>query len=75
LDAEDETRTTEITILPDGRICLFGASREVLELLGEMDLGDPALDQRLGYLRSLDRAAREAAFGETATTALEGRSS
>jgi hypothetical protein len=54
LEADDETRTSEITILPDGRICLFGASRELLELLGDMDLGDPTLDQRLAYLRRLD---------------------
>jgi hypothetical protein len=75
LDAEDETRTTEITILPDGRICLFGASREVLEILGGMDLGDPALDQRLEYLRSLDQSAPDAVSAAIAATALEGRSS
>ncbi len=44
---DTETAITEITFLPDGRLCLFGASREVLELLGSLDLGDASLDSRL----------------------------
>ncbi|MES2789177.1 MAG: hypothetical protein V4719_06110 [Planctomycetota bacterium] len=50
--ADDETAITEISFLPDGRICLFGASREVLELLGRLNLGDSALGSRLTSLRS-----------------------
>ncbi len=50
--ADDETAITEISFLPDGRICLFGASREVLELLGTLNLGDDALGLRLTSLRS-----------------------
>jgi hypothetical protein len=46
LQADDETRTTEISFLPDGRICVFGMSREVLELLGDLELGDPSLTRR-----------------------------
>ncbi|HEV3007183.1 MAG TPA: hypothetical protein VGX78_22125 [Pirellulales bacterium] len=77
MDADDETRTTEITILPDGRICLFGASRAVLEILGEMRLGDAALDQRLAYLRALDAQTTRTVSSETvdvAGTGAEGRS-
>ena len=48
---DDETAITEITFLPDGRLCLFGASRELLELLGTLNLGDAALDIRLAALR------------------------
>ena len=48
---DDETAITEITFLPDGRLCLFGASREVLELLGSLDLGDAALEIRLAAAR------------------------
>lgn len=50
--ADDETAITEISFLPDGRICLFGASREVLELLGRLNLGDSALGSRLTSLQS-----------------------
>ncbi len=51
---DEETAVTEITFLPDGRICLFGASREVLELLGSLELGDASLDSRLAALRRPD---------------------
>ncbi|HQX53827.1 MAG TPA: hypothetical protein PLY87_24735 [Planctomycetaceae bacterium] len=50
--SDDETAITELTFLPDGRICLFGASREVLELLGMLQLGDTSLDARLAALRT-----------------------
>jgi hypothetical protein len=72
LDADDETRTTEITILPDGRICLFGASRAVLEILGGMRLGDAALDQRLAYLRALDAQTTRTDSSETVDIASAG---
>lgn len=48
---DEETAITEITFLPDGRLCLFGASRELLELLGSLNLGDAALDIRLAAAR------------------------
>ncbi len=33
MKADDETDMTDIELLPDGRIFVFGASRQVLELL------------------------------------------
>jgi len=48
---DGETAITELTFLPDGRICLFGASREVLELLSSLNLGDASLDLRLAAVR------------------------
>lgn len=54
LQADDESRMTEISFLPDGRICVFGLSREVLQLLGDLDLGDPGLTRRWESLRCLD---------------------
>ncbi len=42
----DETRVTEITIAADGRIYVFGASRRVIRLLSDLQLGDPAFDRR-----------------------------
>jgi|tagenome__1003787_1003787.scaffolds.fasta_scaffold11878922_1 hypothetical protein len=40
---EDETDMTEITIQPDGRIYVFGASKQVLDLLAELSPTDPRL--------------------------------
>ena len=45
---EDETDLTEITIQPDGRIYVFGASRQVVQMLWKLS---PA-DQRLPRLLS-----------------------
>jgi hypothetical protein len=49
---DEETSMTEITFLPDGRLCLFGASREILELMDSLQLGDTSLDSRLASLRT-----------------------
>ena len=49
---DEETAITEITFLPDGRLCLFGASREILEIIGSLQLGDPSLDSRRAALRT-----------------------
>lgn len=58
LQADEETPITEISFLPDGRVCVFGMSREVLQVLGELSLGDPALARR--YERLCASAARHA---------------
>ncbi|HTV47446.1 MAG TPA: hypothetical protein VMG59_03275 [Phycisphaerae bacterium] len=34
---EDETTMTEITIQPDGRVYIFGTSRQVLDILVDLD--------------------------------------
>jgi hypothetical protein len=49
---EDDSSISEINILPDGRVCLFGASRQVLELLDAIPLGDPTLKTRLDCLQA-----------------------
>lgn len=46
MNATDETNITEIELLPDGRICVFGTSLEVLELLDELQGGCDELVQR-----------------------------
>jgi len=43
----DETAVTEIRIAPDGRMRIFGLSRELLALLCETGLADESLRQRL----------------------------
>lgn len=59
-----EERMTEISIAPDGRLYVFGASVGVLEALGAAGLGDESLERRLACLRDL--ACRTAAAGEQA---------
>lgn len=46
MDATDETNITDIELLLDGRICVFGTSLEVLELLDELQGGCDELVQR-----------------------------
>jgi hypothetical protein len=53
LHHDDETSITEITIAPDGRIYVFGASQGVLEVLDELALGDAAVRERVEHVRSL----------------------
>ena len=50
----DETRVTEISIAADGRIYVFGASRQVIELLSDLQLGDPSLDRRAQQMERTD---------------------
>jgi hypothetical protein len=50
--AEDETALTEITILPDGRVYVFGMSQPVLEILGGLRPADPRLRRLLERVRS-----------------------
>lgn len=57
MEAEDESNMTELEILPDGRICVFGASREVLEIFQAMPMqsGD-TIFQRLNQNRAIGPA-------------------
>jgi hypothetical protein len=50
----DETAMTEISFLPDGRICLFGASREIVDLLWQLNLGDESLRARYLSIQSAE---------------------
>ncbi|HEX4412020.1 MAG TPA: hypothetical protein VH107_00230, partial [Lacipirellulaceae bacterium] len=46
--AADETNITDIELLPDGRICVFGTSLEVLDLLDELQGGlDESIRRRV----------------------------
>jgi hypothetical protein len=48
MNADDETNVTDIDLLADGRICVFGASEEVLQVLDALQGGqDPAIRRRL----------------------------
>jgi hypothetical protein len=47
MEQADETAITEIMIQPDGRIYVFGTSRRVLAVLGELCPNDVRLRERL----------------------------
>jgi hypothetical protein len=59
LAPDDETAITEISILPDGRVCVFGASRRVLAVLAELESRDDAVRERAEYVEALDRDANQ----------------
>jgi hypothetical protein len=66
MHADDETNITDINLLPDGRICVFGTSIEVLELLDELQGGaDRNVSSRLEALRG--SAAQERLQATAAT--------
>jgi len=50
---EGETSISEISIAPNGRIYVFGASYEVLQLLEGLASRDSELLVRMAHLRSL----------------------
>ena len=62
--AEDDSAIGEITILPDGRVCLFGASQQILEMLEAIPWSGPELQSRMDCLR---------AVGHRASCAIAGR--
>ena len=47
LFANDETNLTELEIGPDGRVYVFGASREVLQILDALRNQDESIHRRL----------------------------
>ena len=54
IHANDESSLTEIEIMPDGRIFLFGASRKVLEIVDTIQSGrDSSVSLRLEQFESL----------------------
>jgi hypothetical protein len=49
---EDETTLSEITILPDGRVYVFGMSLQVLELLETLHVSEPRVRALLERARA-----------------------
>jgi hypothetical protein len=57
MNANDETNITDIDLLSDGRICVFGTSIEVLEILDQLQSGaDSAIRERLDSLHGMEEA-------------------
>ena len=65
---DDETTITEITIEPDGRVYVFGTSRQVLDVLERLCPGDAQLGRLLGQVRSLEQTNATIHGGATRAT-------
>jgi hypothetical protein len=50
---DDETAISEITIGPDGRIYVFGASYEVLQIIERLASHDSEVHPRMAHIQSL----------------------
>jgi hypothetical protein len=48
----DQTTVTDITIRPDGRIFLFGTSRQILEVMEQLNPQSPVVRQVLDHIRT-----------------------
>ncbi|NLE38210.1 MAG: hypothetical protein GX621_09325 [Pirellulaceae bacterium] len=56
---EDERAISEITIAPDGRIFVFGMSKELLEVLETLSSDDDGMKQRVDLMRRIQRNETE----------------
>jgi len=65
----DESAITEISIAPDGRVYVFGASAEVLEVMAGIAPGDRLLAQRIRHARG---TAAEPLAGPTGDSMVHG---
>ena len=68
MTVNDESSISEINILPDGRVCVFGASQQVLEVLDAIPLDDAALQDRIECLHAGSTVARERGTEEVVGT-------
>ena len=60
---EEEASISEITIMPDGRVYVFGMSDRVLEILGSLNILDAELGLRLKHLSNLEPQTEPIAHG------------
>lgn len=64
---EDETHITEITIQPDGRVYVFGTSRQILDILVDLDPLSIKLSRLMEQVRSVEHGqVHETGEGEIA---------
>jgi hypothetical protein len=57
--ADDRDPTSEITILPDGRIYVLGMSEALFDILQELQAGDPRLHELAGKLRAREQDKKD----------------
>jgi hypothetical protein len=63
MHVHEESYLTEIELLPDGRICLFGSSVQILALLRDLGLADQGVLRRLELAESPSTAEAATAVG------------
>jgi len=56
---DNEKNVTELTIAPDGRIFVFGTSRQILEVLAALQPADEKLQRLLGHVHALEASQNE----------------
>lgn len=61
MDADDEANITEIEILPDGRICVFGTSAAVIDVVNSLAVLDQRWHERLLAIRQHHLRSQHAA--------------
>ncbi|HUB26083.1 MAG TPA: hypothetical protein VL992_11690 [Tepidisphaeraceae bacterium] len=59
LDVEAESRTSELAIMPDGRVFAFGTSLAVLEILKSLEPENVQIGALLNEARSQKKGASE----------------
>lgn len=60
---DTESTMTEITIQPDGRLYVFGTSRQVLDILEELRPKDVQLGRLLRQVREMESTAKMSISG------------
>ena len=73
MDADDEANITEIEILPDGRICVFGTSVSVIDVVSSLAVLDDRLQERLLAIRQ--HQLRSVGNGQNLTSQPSGNES
>lgn len=56
IDAGEETGISEVSIAPDGRVFVFGTSRQLLEMFADLGLADESWQRRLCAMAKADRS-------------------
>jgi hypothetical protein len=52
---EEESLLTELTIMPDGRVYVFGASRRMLDVLESLQPDDSRIATLLAHVRETEK--------------------
>lgn len=52
MKSDEEASTSEITILPDGRVLVFGASDRLIGILSDLNPRDAAIRSRVALIES-----------------------
>jgi hypothetical protein len=70
---EDENTMTEITVQPDGRVFVFGTSRNVLDILIGLNPRSSKLNRLIGRVRSIESEQHRTTGREAHTAPLRSK--